>query len=394
MAYNNLTIFNYLRDHFPTFASHTAKATAETFTERGFEAFNSLGSEVTDELYKLLLRVAFMGIDNTEARDTLEDKGFGESFDVPFGQIIQKMAVYPVKPISPKYRNLRNGDSVDQQKVRLADVKERFWKQNFDFQSLITIPDEYSRRTIFLSEYGFSDYGASVVNSVQTGWISQKYLNKLEAINSGLLNATNYPLQETQKFNWKVAGDKPTTDELADLLLAFANVKEAMGLGPQTDAFNSYKFPTTVKMDNLKILMRPGYKNAIENIPALNRPGLELPDIITVPNFGGIEAYKDATFKTKLYVHYDELGSVDGWSETDGGEKYTGTVYEKDPNENVVAIMADKGLLFTGIQNPYTVEAAPHNAAGKYTSFWPACPGTTIALDPIKSAVVFYKVTA
>ena len=113
--YNNITIFNGLRKQFPTFASHTAEATANTFTEKGFEAFNSLGSEVTDELYTLLLRVAFRGIDQTSAKDDLEESGFGETYDVPFGEIIQKMAVYPMKPISPQYRNLRNGQSVDQQ---------------------------------------------------------------------------------------------------------------------------------------------------------------------------------------------------------------------------------------------------------------------------------------
>ena len=389
--YNNITIFNGLRKKYPTFASHTSEATAATFTERGFEAFNSLGPEVTDELYTLLLRVAFRGIDQTSAKDDLEESGFGETYDVPFGEIIQKMAVYPMKPISPQYRNLRNGQSVDQQKIRMGTIKERFWKQNFDYQSCFTIPDDYTRKTIFLSEYGFSEYAASIVNAAQTGWIIQKYENKLEAINNGFLHSKDYPLQESQKYNWVVAGDTPTVDELANLLLLFANVKEAMKLGPQTDAFNAYKFPCVTKASDLKILMRPGYKNMIQNIPALNRPGLELPEIITVNDFGGLEHYKDAKFTTKLYPHYDEFGAEDGWSESKGGNLYTGEVFVKDPNADVVAIMADKGLLFMGVQSPYTVESAPHNAAGKYTTFWPASPGNTVAVDSLKNGVVFYK---
>lgn len=391
MAMTNATLWDELRGKYPSFASHTSKATAELFTEKGYEALARTDVEAINEFFLLSVRTKLIGIDASEVTNRLESSGFGESFDVPFGGILQKMAVFPFKPNSPKYKGLKNGNGPDPGRINKPNVTERFWQQNFDYQSFGTMPDDSLRKNIFISEYGMSDFTSAFFTALQDGYKIQTYVNTLECINKGVLNAEKYPLKDTQKLNVTLSAT-PTDEELRAFVLAVNNAVSAMELDPQTDAYNAYSFPTAQDRSRLKLLIRPGIKTAIANIPALNAPGLGLPiDVIEVPNFGGIEYYQDKALTKKLYPYYDEDGREDGWTATEGGTtKYTGEVYTKDPNASVIGLIADKGIIFHGIQNPYTVEPF-RNPAGLYTTFWASSPNNTIAADPIKNCMAIYK---
>lgn len=389
----NATIWNELRKNYPSFASHTAEATADRFNEKGWEAINMSDRQAVDEFFELSIRTMLVDVNISHSKDTLEDKGFGEYYDAPFGGIIQKMATTSVKPVSPAYRNYKTGDTVDPFKVRLPEIKDRAFRQNFDYQSWITIPDEFTRKQIFISEFGMSEFIAGIMEGLENGYKIQKYENKLEALNKAL-NSTKYPLQDTQIIQVEQSGNVMTSDELIQLILAIKNVVSAMDLAPQSDAYNAMKYSSIQDKDRLKLLMRPGYKNQIDAIVlanAYNQERLNLPiDVIEIPNFGGIEYYSDEALSTSLYPHYDANGAQDGWSETDGGDAYTGTVYTKDPNETTIGIIADKGLLFECRQNPYTVEPI-RNPRGMYTNYWCNCPGGTVAVDPLYNMVVIRK---
>lgn len=392
---SNVTIWNELRSKYPSFASHTAKATAERFTEKGWEAINMSDRQAVDEFFNLSIRTMLVDVNMSHAKDTLEDKGFGEYYDAPFGGIVQKMATTSVKPVSPAYRNYKNGDSVDPNKVRLPEVKDRAFVQNFDYQSWITIPDEFAKKTIFISEFGMSEFMAGIMEGLENGYKVQKYENKLEVLNKAI-NSTKYPLQDSQRLEIDQAGEAMTSDELVQLILGIKNIVSAMDLAPQTDAYNALKYASTQDLSRLKLLIRPGYKNQIDALVlanAFNQERLNLPvDVIEVPNFGGIEYYSDEGLNTKLYPHFDENGAQDGWSETEGGTLYSGNIYTKDPNENVIGILADKGLVFECRQNPYTVEPW-RNPRGMYTNYWCNCPGGTVAVDPLYNMVLVEKKT-
>lgn len=56
---SNAQLWDLARKASPTFKSHTAKATAETFTEKGFEALTRSGLNVINEFFELSLRVGF-----------------------------------------------------------------------------------------------------------------------------------------------------------------------------------------------------------------------------------------------------------------------------------------------------------------------------------------------
>lgn len=392
-AITNIQLAEMLLKIYPSFKNHTAKVTAETFTENGFEQLSQYDPSFVNDFYELSMRVWLNIINLSHAKDPLADKDFGEYFDMPFGGIIQRMSVESIKPISPGYRNLKDGDSPDPFVVRKPKTHERFYKQNFDYASLITVPDDFQMKQIFISEYGMSEYMAGIFEGLQNGYTVQVYLNKLEALNAAL-NSNTTPLKDTQVVNVSFAdSENPTDDELKSFILAVLNVADSMTLVPQTGAYNANGFVSTQDRSRLRLLVRIGYKNNLRVrtlVGAFNKEelGLDL-EIVEVANFGGLKPTYEGT--TQLFPQYDSLGAVTGYNtQAQGG----GTTYTEeqvtwiDPNDNVYAVLADKGVIFECRQNPYTTEPI-RNPRGRYTNYWVSSPGNTIAYDANYNMVVF-----
>ena len=215
-----------------------------------------------------------------------------------------------------------------------------------------------------------------------------------------MLNSSTWALKDTQKYNVTFEDPTaPTTDELKAFILAIKNTVTAMTIGAATDSFNTYGFQSVQDKSRLKFLVRAGFTNDISIKVALNSfnaSELDIPiDVIEVENFGGLEPYAQSTFETLLYEVYDSFGSVIGYTNSVGGATVTYDVNEvfwKDNNASVIGMIADKGLMFEGIQNGYRVEPT-RNAAGLYTNYWASAPNNTIACDPVYNAVVFYAYT-
>lgn len=106
----NAELWNSVRKSFPNFASHTSEATKETFTEAGFEKLKNWNADTLNDFFSLSMRVWLNIVNISHATDTLESQGFGEYFDMPWGGYVQRMATNSVKPISPKYKGLKDGD--------------------------------------------------------------------------------------------------------------------------------------------------------------------------------------------------------------------------------------------------------------------------------------------
>lgn len=395
----NINMWDALRAKFPQFKSITSKGTAELFTEKGFEQLSTNNPGALNDFFNLSMRVYLQLINVSRAKDTLEAKGFGEHYDMPLGAYIQRIAINSIKPITAQYKGLTNGSSVDPFVVRKPTQAERMYQQNFDYASLVTIPDEFAMKQIFISEYGMSEFMAGIFAGLENGYINQVYLNKLEAINAGL-NSTVYPLKDTQKFSFTQAGDTPTKDELVNLILLMKNIASAMDMGSQTDAYNAMGFSSTQDISRLRLLMRPGYKDAIAThvlANAYNQERLTMPfEIIEVPHFGGLTPYKEAGYTTPLYPVYDKLGELIGYAETEGATAVTvetEDVFWKDPNEGIVAVVADKGWVFTTKQNPYSVEPI-RNPRGLYTNYWASSPNNAINVDALYNVVTISKASA
>ena len=401
----NIEMYRDLQKKFPQFRSHTSKDTLKMFTERGYESTANYDPAVLNEFFQLSLRVYLDKIDISTASDALAMGGFGEQSDQERGGYLQRIAMHAITPVNPAYRNLEKGKSPDPFAVRKVEVEERFWKQNFDYQSGITVPDEYAMKDIFISEYGINDFMTGMMQALDTGYTIQLFENKLEALNAGI-NSQNHPLQiDTQIRTIPISDyESPTTQEFMKLINTMKDVYDALKLPPQSSAFNSLKFKTMQEPDRLKMLIRPGWKNSISTgvwSSAFNKNELAFPlDPIEIPHFGGLQAFKDYdkttdTYSNPLFPVYDsDFGNVLGFAESEGQSTptvATDAVEWKDPNVDVIAIIADKGFLFNKIQNPYRVEPI-RNPRGLYTNYWASSPNNLVGVDHIKNCVVIKRV--
>lgn len=395
MALTNTTVWNLIRKTFPSFASHTAEATADFFTEQTWEALRTQDPNALNEFYELSLRVYLLGIDVSQAKDSFSDAGFGESYTSELGAIAQRIAINSIKPVSPAYRGLQDGDSPDPFVVRKPVTAERFFNHNFDYQSLITI-QEFQLKPIFLEQYGVSNYMAGIMTGLQNGYTIQKFEAKLEVFNA-MIHSTDFPLKETQFFDITL-DPVPTDEQLKEFLLAVMNIAEAMELAPQSSGFNALGFSSTQSLENLYLIIRPGIYNA-EKVNLLsntyNDGYLNLPITrrIVVPHFGGLIPYSPDG-SAQVYPVYNTVGGfgdVIGFATTAGATTPEFTENEityLDPNEGVYAILADRRLMLEIVQNPYTVEPI-RNPRGIYTNYWANSPNNSIKGDPLYNMVVF-----
>ena len=435
----NAKIWDMARKLDPSFASHTSKATAELFTEKGFEQLNRIDPDAVNDFFKVSMRIAFQLMNVAGAKNPLADTGLVQVYDTPNGGYVQRMTVNAIKPISPAYKGLVDGGSVDPFVVRKPDVKERFFAQNFDFQNLIT-SQEFNVKTVFINEYGMGMLLAGIMKTLQASYVKQEYYNVLECLNTAL-NSTAQALQDSQVVRLSSWTDgAPTTAELVELITVIRNVIRDIEATASSSKYNASKFDDKVDTSDLVLFVRPEILTAIEVLNALNAPGVKFPmEAHAIENFGGMRPYlakvSDGTEQesdtvydamgveiglinagpksgdpTKTYIGYRNVHKENGawWVTCDfeGGETTERPVVEpefypgdasyvlayEDPNASVLAILAQKGVIFENAQNPYTVEPI-HNPRGMYDNYWANRPNTAIVYDSVYDLVAFCKPT-
>lgn len=423
---SNVQFWNMARAKNPNFANHTAKGTADLFNEKGFEALKRDDVVALNEFFELSIRIAFQKVDVSRAKNPLAELGLVEIYDTPNGGFVQRIAINSIKPVTPAFKGLEDGDSVDPFIVRKPTQQERFFGQNFDYQSFITIQD-FQVKQIFLSEYGMGEFIAGILQGLANGYILQEYVNTKEAINSAL-NSTDYALKDTQKLavaSWTDAS--PTDSDLKSLILTIKDLATAMKTQAQTGIYNALGFETYVDSDEYVVLMRAGIKNRIQlqlELGAFNPETLTIPFATQeVSDFGGLVPYGEEALTTKLQPVYDRFGTVVGYVDanatingyatkrksdgrwivnvTIGGstadttiaEEDRGEVYWKDENAEVLAIVCQKGLIFENRQNPYTVSPI-YNPRGMYNNYWANSANNSINVDPNYNMIAIIKPSA
>lgn len=388
MKFTNVALWNALRAKYKSFECITSEATADTFTEKGWGEISRNNIPALNQFFELSMRIAFNKMDIAKVNTRLEESGLVEVYGGNNGGYLQRISIESISPISPGFINLQNGQSVDPFIVRKPESKERFFEcGNFNYQSLITLQD-HQVKTIFLDETGMSSFVAGIMAGLKNGYKVQKELDCYKAIHE-CINSTEKPLQDTQKLTLTSWTDGNVTEaELLDFITQLQDLATAMDTSITQPGLNANKFDTAAKKEDCIVLVRAGIMNMIKRMKALNvhydgaANMLEIPfKVLEVQDFGGIEHYKGAT---KLYTHYDTLGAVDGWSESDGGEKAydldSDQVTVKDLDSKVLAVVAQKGLIFEDIKEPYTVQPI-HNPRGMYNNYWANAANNMIRYD-------------
>lgn len=436
MALTNTQLWNYIRDKYPNFKSQTSKGTADLFTSRGFEQLTQFDSSILNDFFSLSLRVFLQKIDVADVKDLLAEQDMGEAYDTPYGGYVQRLSINSIKPISPGYKGLNDGDSPDPFVVRKPETNERFFTQNFDYQSLVTTPDMALYKNMFVAEDGMSSYLGGIMKGLQNGYTLQKYANKLEALNAGI-NSVTFPLKDTQKY--ETSFDSATSAEIIAFIKLVRDIVDAMVFSPATSAFNAYGFESTQDKDRLRLLIKPEMINALATISKLNSPeDMSLPiKTVRVPNFGGLTpalasgtvlpannanytsdtsasptyaTYKASTklgsaattsgTPTTITPIYDNLGTkvATAFTYTSGGSSTTYYLTNEvtkynDPNADILAVIVDKGYIFENIQNPYSVEPI-RNPRGLYTNYFASSPNNGIVVDHLYNIVTISKASS
>lgn len=392
---SNSKFWDMARRFSPDFASHTAEATKMQFDEKGFEAIKLTGLGTLNEFYQISMRIAFQMLNVASARNPLSDAGLVQIYNTPNGGYVQRMSVNSVKPISPAYKGIKDGDSIDPFVVRKPTINERFFQMNFDYQSLITL-QEYQLKTMFISEYGMGETLSGVLQGLANGYTVQEYVNIKECINASI-NSKEYPLKETQELELTSFSADPTDDELKQFILAIKNTVTRMQTQSITGMYNALGFESAPNPSDMVLLLRAGIKDAINvktMVGAFNPEYLSLPvEVVQIDDFGGIEHYSDEACTKAVYPVYDKLGAQIGWADTEGATEAAYTdkqIYKKDTNENVVGLLVQKGAYFENVQNGYEVTPV-YNPRGLYTNYWANKPNNGINYDPLYNLIAITK---
>lgn len=391
MKFSNAEMWNALRAKFPSFKSLTSEATADFFTERGWGEISRNNIPALNEFFELSMRVAFQKIDIAKVKTRLKESGLVQTYGTENGNYLQRISMEVIKPLSPAYRKLTNGNSVDPFVIRKPEAKERFFQKNSDYASGITIQD-FQVKNIFLNEYGMSSFLAGIMAGLENGYREQMELNVYQCLHEAI-NSVATPLQDTQKITLTSWTDGAVTEaELLDFITQLQDLATAMDTSITQKGFNANAFETAVDKEDHVVLVRAGIMNAIKRMKALNvhygegSQMLEIPfKVVEVQDFGGLTYYfGDPDDNYKLYPHYDSLGAVDGWALSDGGAKEKElddpSITLVDTDANVLAVVAQKGVIFENIVNPYAVEPI-RNPRGLYNNYWASAPDNYIAYD-------------
>lgn len=395
MNFTNVELWNALRAKYPSFKSHTAEATADLFTEKGFTELSRNDINALNEYFELSMRVVFQKIDLAKIKTRLQEAGLVENYSTPMGGYTQRISIEAIAPVSPAFSGLVDGSTVDPFVVRKPKSKERFFGKNFDYQNLITI-QEFQAKQMFIGESSMSAYLTGLMNGLELGYRTQLELNIYECLHTAINSAG---LQDTQKIalaSWTDAG--VTDAELKDFIAQAQDLGTAMDTCITESGWNENKFKTGYDKEDFVMLVRAGIKNKIKRqlmVGAYNPDNLTIPfEMIEVNDFGGVKYYFGDTDDYPLYPHYDSLGAVDGWALSDGGAKEKElddpAIRVVDLDANVLAVVAQKGVIFTETQNGYAVKPI-YNPRGEYTNYFANSMNNGIKYDKNYGLIVITK---
>lgn len=372
----------------PTYKNWTSKLTDEIFTQAGFEELQANDYRLLSDFFGLSVRVVLNQIKTPNPRIPSLYKAVVQEYSNENGGIFQRINTHLIKPTDPKYRSLVTGGSIDPFIVRKPVSDERFFKQNFDFQNFLTIQD-IELKKMFLDETGISEYVAGIMRSLDDSYNIQKYEVFREML-SKALHSTQNPIKASQiiALDEVRQGDEDTQKSFIQALQNFASLMDTTVVSSE---FNAKSFSHGLYPSEYVLVMRADLYNYIKTELMANTyhtENLGLPfQIELVKDFGGLTYTHNGTACSPIY---DQFGAVKGLG-TDGATVIPEDQLTKvDPNENIQALLVQKGVIFTTQQQPYETRTI-YNPAGLYTNFWASQPNSSFNYDACYDIVEFTK---
>lgn len=389
----------------PEFKTLLAKNPTEIFTEAGFEAMSKLPGtdEAVTRFYNAALLVGLQTVDHIKYEDKIKSLGIVATYGMSLGAYIQKNRVKGrMRNVNPAFlgsdgKGLKNGDSVDPYVVRKNEIVTDYYGLNLNYQNWFTLQD-WDLKGAWLTEGGIQSIVSEFYALVDLDRVEYEFAKFFEVLN-GAINSENYPLKDTQKLvltSWTDA--EPTDAEIRELIEVMKNIVETFDVLPAVDIYNEAGLPNSSSASDLVLLVRQGMKSKIESVMAyvFGPEYLQFPiKLKAVANFGGLKHYAadDTDHEHELLPVYDADGAYTGYMSVDGtttnkiAEAETVVV---DPNEDILGVVAQKGVIFETKQNELKVRAI-FNPRGEYVNTFFNEMNNGINYDHTKNLITISK---
>lgn len=363
----------------PEFKEMAAKNSRDVFTEAGFQALQNLpGTEdAVTRFYNIALMVGLQTVEHAKFKDVLASMNILERLQMSMGAYKQENHVQRIKNVNPAFlgkdgKGLKNGDSVDPYVVRKPVIDQDYYGLNWNYQNWFTLQDFDLRLGWITPGDGVQSIVSAIYEMVDLDRMETEYSKFFEVLN-GAINSTQHPLADTQQIKLDSWSENPTDDEVEALIRVLKNIVEVFDSMPSVDIYNAGKYPNGADASDMTMLVRLGTKSRIDTLMAyvFGPEYLQFPiKVKAVPNFGGIKHYaaSDTSFTTELIPVTDKDGVYTGYYSADGteaGQIAAADTVEVDPNKDIIAVIAQKGVIFELIQNEMRVRPII-NPRGEY----------------------------
>ena len=363
----------------PEFKELAAKNARDVFTEAGYQSLQNIpGTEdAVTRFYNIALLVGLQTVEHAKFKDVLASMGILERLQMTMGAYKQENRVQRIKNVNPAWlgsdgTGLKNGDSVDPYVVRKPVIDQNYYGLNWNYQNFFTLQDFDLKLGWVTPNDGIQSIVSAIYEMVDLDRLETEYSKFFEVLN-GAIHSTDHALADTQQIVLDSWSATPTDEDVKSLIRVLKNIVEVFDSMPSVDIYNAGKYPNGADASDMTMLVRIGIKSKIDTVMAyvFGPEYLQFPiKVKAVPNFGGIKHYaaSDKTFKTELVPVTDKDGVYTGFYSADGTE--TGQIAEADtvevdPNEDIIAVIAQKGVIFELIQNEMKVRPII-NPRGEY----------------------------
>ena len=322
------------------------------------------------------------------------------------GQYIRRINVRGNKPGTAPYNNMTNGDSVDQQRVRLNVLDEYFFQYNARYYNTHTILDRWQYDQVLNEPYGISNLIPEISRAQAAEYANWQDAMALKTLNNGF-HDDKKPQKTSQTMYVGEFTDWNNQEWLRNFVYSVRRTVTSMTKA-KSGNFNQYGFSYKQDPNRLILVTKIGLSDALAmqamtEARSFERLGLNV-EIVEVPNFGDLQPYASEDSDTPLFEVYGKFGEVIGYATTEGAAtpEYMDTddakintnnlplVVWKADNPNEIARLYDREALFTLGSKGRQVRYAPHNEAGLYQTIHEHDPHVLFGFDQRYNNVSFY----
>ena len=395
----NLELVQAASYKYPSIKQLLANTSLKLFSEAGYEALSQLPDGGHDKFLSAMLLVSRQFITPVKYKDAVEDIGILERFGVGYGAYIQDNRIGDMPNEDPiafgeDGTGLKNGYLMLKDRiVRKPTLAQDYYGKNKNYYNHFSWQMFDVKRAWLNEDGGLEELMSQAWAQILRNKAKTEYAWFFEAL-SGAINSVEHPLKDTQQI---VLSSDVLTDEQAftkEIVEAVKNVINSFDNVPDVTIFNADGFPTAIGSEDLVLLVRKELAPIFDNVLAyaFNEGRLSFPiPIKAVPNFGGLTAadangnplqpvYTDAIeYNGVSYGRGSIIGYVDAGVTVNGYAKYTNGQWlvnvtsgsttadttfivgeppkQIDPNADVVAVIAQKGVIFELVSEDMVVES-------------------------------------